>query len=262
MKLTISLIQMDCKEGEPEANFAHAEAGIREAAGRASDLVLLPELWASGYDLAHAARYASRLEEGAFARTAAMARRYCVWVTGSLLELGEDGAYYNTACLWDPTGKLRGVYRKTHLFRLMQEDRYLSPGQDMDVFDLPWGRVALAICYDLRFPELFRRYALAGAVLTLIPSEWPHPRMAHWQTLLRARAIENQMFIAGCNRAGVQGDTVFGGRSAIIDPWGTALVEGAEEAAVLTAELDLARVDQVRQEVPVWRDRRSDLYGD
>ena len=114
--------------------------------------------------------------------------------------------------------------------------------------------------YDLRFPELFRRYALADCVLTFLPAEWPHPRLEHWQTLLRARAIENQMFIVACNRVGQSNDTGFCGHSCIIDPWGEVLVEGGEEEALLTMEIDLEKVTAVRRTIPIFNDRRPRIY--
>jgi predicted amidohydrolase len=121
--------------------------------------------------------------------------------------------------------------------------------------------MGLTICYDLRFPELFRRYALAGAKLIFVPAEWPHPRLMHWQTLLRARAIENQLFVVACNRVGVVGKTHFCGHSAVIDPWGETIVEGDESEMLLTAEIDLGLVDDVRQRIPIFADRRPEIYA-
>ena len=204
---TITLIQMDCELGKPRENFAHAAALIAEARRLGSDLVVLPELWSTGYDLENAEKHASVLGGRArgsrwFGRFAALAKANHLWLTGSLLETQADGHYYNCMPVYDPNGALAAAYRKVHLFRLMQEDAYLAPGQDTTLLDLPWGRTGLAICYDLRFPELFRRYALNRAHLILIPAEWPSARQEHWTTLLRARAIENQCFVAACNRVG------------------------------------------------------------
>ena len=128
------------------------------------------------------------------------------------------------------------------------------------MWDTPWGPAGGAICYDLRFPELFRRYALDGALFCLLPSEWPHPRLAHWRTLLRARAIENQMFVVACNRVVETGDNRFFGHSAVIDPWGETLVEGDESEVLLFATLDTALVADVRQRIPVFADRRPAAY--
>lgn len=263
-RLTISLAQMDCRLGDPDANFAHATAQIAEAARRGSDLVLLPELWSTAYALDAAASLAAPLAttpatEGWFGRVAALAAAHRLYVGGSLLEV-RDGRYYNCFALYGPDGVLCGAYRKVHLFRLMDEEKYLAPGEEPVLLDLPWGKTGLAICYDLRFPELLRSYALAGARLLLIPAEWPHPRREHWRTLLRARAIENQCFVAACNRIGVTGHNTFFGASAVIDPWGAPLVEAGEVSTLLTVTVDLALVDEVRRRIPVFEDRRADLY--
>ena len=139
----------------------------------------------------------------------------------------------------------------------------MTPGDALPVFDLPWGRTALAICYDLRFPEMWRHYMQAGAQLILIPAEWPIPRVEHWRLLLRARAVENQLFVVGCNRAGGGSDSQhpFGGHSAAVDPWGKVLVEGELEPGLFLATLDLEEVARCRRLFPWLDDRRPDLYG-
>jgi predicted amidohydrolase len=142
----------------------------------------------------------------------------------------------------------------------MDEEKYLQPGDQPVVHDLPWGRTGVAICYDLRFPELFRGYALAGALMTVIPAEWPSARIEHWRTLLRARAIENQMIVVGCNRTGYDGDEKFGGHSALLDAWGEPVVEGGDQPVLLTGSLDISSVSQVRRKIPIFEDRRPDLY--
>ncbi len=262
MKLVISVGQMDVRAGEPERNLARVQEWIGEAARRGSDLVVFPELWDTGYALDRAAELGSPLDAGRFARVADLAREHRIHVVGSMLETGGDDPPWacNTAAWFGPDGALAGCYRKLHLFRLMHEERYLRPGSSPLLLDLPWGKTGVAICYDLRFPELFRGYALAGAVLTIVPAQWPHPRMAHWSTLLRARAIENQMAVVGCNRVGEEGGGRFGGRSAILDAWGEPLVEGGESEALLTTAVDLDGVTRARRQIPVFEDRRPDVY--
>ena len=262
--LTISLLQIDCLLGDPAANFAQVEPLLAGAAQQGSNLVLLPELWSTAYALDRAAELAAPLaqtsgDDGWFGQVAKLAKRYGVWVGGSLLE-ERDGRQYNCFALYRADGTLAGAYRKVHLFRLMQEEQYLAAGEEAVTVATPWGLVGLAICYDLRFPELFRRYALAGARLMLVPAEWPHPRQAHWRTLLRARAIENQCFVAACNRIGETGTNRFFGGSSIIDPWGETLIEGGEAAMSLTATIDMALVPQVRARIPVFADRRPEIY--
>ena len=259
MKLTISLAQMEFQFGEVEANFARAEQWIAEASGRGSDLVLLPELWASGYDLENWERYAAPLGEGDFKRVTDLAQKHRIAIGCSLLE-EKDGRAYNTFTLSGPKGETWGVYRKIHRFRLLQEEKWLGAGDQLVLAQTPWGRTGLSICYDLRFPEMFRPYAVAGSCLTLIVAEWPERRVAHWSKLLQARAIENQMFVAGVNKVGVSQGVNLGGRSAIVDPWGVPLVEGDDTEALLTAEIDLREAEKARRYIPVLRDRQPDIY--
>jgi omega-amidase len=259
MEWTISLAQMDIALGQPQVNLAKVQELTAEAKRRGSDMVLFPELWSTGYDLENAGQHATRLDEGLFVELAALARENAIHICGSLLAL-QDGRYYNTAALFSPAGERLGHYSKIHLFRLMEEDKYLAAGQATPVFDLPWGKSAIAICYDLRFPELFRRYALAGVSIIFLPAEWPYPRLEHWRTLLQARAIENQLFIAACNRVGESKGERFFGHSAIYDPWGKVVVEAGDGEVLLTASVDMALVEEVRQVIPVFADRRPELY--
>ena len=120
---------------------------------------------------------------------------------------------------------------------------------------------ATIICYDIRFPELARKLALNGAQLLFVPAEWPHPRLHHWRTLLTARAIENQMYVIACNRVGRSGETSFFGHSMIINPWGEIVTEADENEQIVTAEIDLELVAKVRSTIPVFEDRRPDVYG-
>ena len=259
-KLSISLGQMNIKLGQVEANFATAEGLIADAAGRGSDLVILPELWTTGYDLENAADYADELNAGSFARLSALAEEYRIAIYSSALERS-NGDSMNCAAYYDSDGRFCGAYRKIHLFRLFDEHLWLGEGESPTALDLPWGTTGLAICYDLRFPELFRRYAVAdGAGLMLVCAEWPLVRVEHWRTLLMARAIENQCYVAATNACGETGGAVFGGHSMIIDPWGKVITEADEAPCLLTGAIDLTEVDKVRQTIPVFEDRRPDAY--
>jgi predicted amidohydrolase len=248
--------------GDPEANLKTVQQAAAQAAERGAELLVLPELWGSGYDLGRAPELADEINTGLFAATAALARHHRMAICGSLLEWdATTQRAYNTAALYDADGHLRGSYRKVHLIGLMDEDRYLGAGDALGVLEMPWGKAALAICYDLRFPELFRRYALDGAGVILLPSEWPVQRIEHWRTLLKARAIENQCFVIACNRVGADRANTFGGRSAVVDPWGNVLAEAGDsmpELLIATLELDV--IEQARSFLPVFHDRRPDVY--
>jgi omega-amidase len=260
MKLSVSLGQMDVALGQPQRNLTTVRAMAAEAHRRGSRVVVFPELWSTGYDLAHASEYATPMDGGLFFQMAELAREHSIYVTGSLLEDSGHG-YRNTAVVASPEGKLVGSYSKSHLFRPMEEDVYLAAGRQAPVFDLPWGTSALAICYDLRFPELFRRYALLGAKVVFLVAEWPRPRLLHWQTLLRARAIENQLFVVACNRVGESGDWSFFGHSAVYGPSGELVAETGGEEILVTTVLDLDRVDEARRSMTVFQDRNEAVYG-
>lgn len=261
MTLKLSLAQMDIKLGDPEANFALARQWTAEAAQRGSELIIFPELWSSGYDLENWQKHASALGQGMFASLSDLAAEFKIGIAGSILE-SRNGKAYNTLTLFDSKGEQQAVYRKVHLFRLMQEEKWLAPGEESVLVETNWGKTGLAICYDLRFVELFRKYALAGAKAIIIPAEWPARRTAHWQTLLRARAIENQMVIIAVNRVGESNGEIFSGRSAVIDPWGETIVEGDDRQSLLHAEIDMGLVDEVRKRIPIFEDRREDVYRD
>lgn len=260
-KLSVSLGQMHIKLARVEDNLESAERMIAGAAERGSQLILLPELWSTGYDLERAGDYADALGEGMFAQISRSAREQSIAVYGSILERRQH-QYMNCAAYYDADGGLCGVYRKIHLFRLFDEHKWLGEGEAPALLDFAWGRAGLSICYDLRFPELFRRYAVAhGAKLMLICAEWPLSRVNHWRALLIARAIENQCFVAAANSCGDTGGTVFAGHSMVIDPWGNVIVEADEDERLLTAEIDLDEVDRARSTIPVFEDRRPDAYS-
>ncbi len=259
--LTVSLAQMHVKAGDPRANWAVMQEWTNEAARRGSELVVFPELWDNGYALDKAKDVASSLSTGLFAQVAALSRSANIHIIGSMLEKRGVGVY-NSAAVFSPRSGVLGAYRKIHLFGGMNEPQYLNPGEAPLTIDLPWGRTSIAICYDLRFPELFRRYAVEGAKVILLPAEWPHPRLNHWRTLIQARAIENQAYIIACNRVGESLGTQFCGHSMIVDPWGDFVCEGGEGETMLTVKIDTDLVDQVREKMPVLADRRPAAYGD
>ena len=261
MEITLALAQMEIATGRPDLNEPTAQTLAAQAADQGAGLLMLPELWLTGYDLATASDCAASLDAGPFALMAGLARSHQMYVVGTALEANPHGLPFNTAALYGPGGNRIGAYHKVHLFPPLGEVEHMAPGQTLPAFDLPWGRTALAICYDLRFPELWRRYTDAGAQLILIPAEWPVRRVEHWRLLLRARAVENQLFVAGCNRPGMDVDGKFGGHSAAIDPWGRVLVEGGLESGLFLATLDLGEVSRSRRRLPFLDDRRPEVYG-
>lgn len=258
--ISISLGQMNIELGHVKNNFRNAGRLIAEASRRKSNVIVLPELWSTGYDLEHAKDHADELNKGMFTNLSKVATQYKIAIVGSILEKRGD-TITNSSTFFSPQGRMMGVYRKIHLFRLFEEEKWLDEGNAPLVMDLPWGPTGLAICYDLRFPELFRTYAVDDqAKLIFVNAEWPLERVEHWRALLIARAIENQCFIVATNACGETGGTVFGGHSMIVDPWGKVVVEAGESEQLLTVDIDIDEVDEVRQRIPIFEDRRPDTY--
>lgn len=261
MEFTLSLGQMDVRFGNPPANLETVRRMTEESKRRGSDLILFPELWSTGYDLANAFSHVSRLDEGLHSDLAALARTIGIYILGSTLSIAGENKYENTLTVFAPDGSLLSHYSKIHLFRPMDEDKYLAAGDEIKTVDLPFGKAGLGICYDLRFPELFRAHALAGADMIFLPSEWPHPRLAHWQTLIKARAIENQVYVFACNRVGSDPANTYFGHSMVVDPWGEVIAEGGEGEELITIRVNLDRVRDARSRIPILQDRRPDVYS-
>ena len=265
MKFTVSLAQIDVVTSNPEENLKKGETFTAEAKQRGSDVICFPEMWTTGFGWAYNDRIA-RDHEKIIDRIGDMAKRYGIWISGSTLALNENGHIANTSILFDPSGKKTGIYRKTHLFSFLHEDKHIEAGQSLCVVETPWGAAGLTVCYDIRFPELFRTYALKGVKFIFSPMAFPYPRIQHWKVLVRARAIENQMFIFGTNQVGTEdfgkeGILTYFGDSVIIDPWGETLSEASEtKEELVTATIDTDRVDDIRDRMRVLQDRRPDLY--
>ena len=259
MSINIALAQMVLTLGEPEKNYQKVSDWVGKAADQGADLILLPELWASGYDLKNCQAYAAPLHEGGFARMRSMAEENNITIGGSLIEQ-DNNAFYNTFVLYDQSGAMINYYRKVHLFRMLNEKQYLKAGDHLVIAETEWGEIGMATCYDLRFPEMFRAYSVRGVELILVVAEWAQRRIAHWRQLLQARAIENQCFVAAVNKVGVSQGEKLGGFSAVINPMGEYLVQGGEEEELLSAEINLKEVKKTRRWMPVMQDRKPKVY--
>lgn len=255
--LTVSLVQMDIRKGNPRINWGRMQEYTAEAARRGADVAVFPELWDAGIAFDKAKELASSLSGGLFIQVAALARQHNIHLFGSMYEKRGVGTH-NTIAVISPRNGVMGAYRKIHLFPLTGEDKWLSPGEAPLSIDLPWGKTAFAICYDLRFPELFRRYAQDGVQVVFVSAAWPYPREEHMRTLLRARAIENQCYMVLVNRVGVDEDdqTRYAGHSCVIDPWGETVLEAGDVEGHFTVTLDMAKVNDVRRTLPVLEGRR------
>lgn len=258
--MNFALVQMDIAFGDPAANYRKTEELIAEAALKKPDVIVLPELWTTGYDLERLATIADRNGEVTKAFISSLAQKYQVNIVAGSIALQKEEAVYNTLLVFNRAGDLVKDYAKAHLFRLMREEKFLSAGGSDGLFQLEGIPAAGFICYDIRFPEWMRAHALKGAGLIVVPAEWPSPRIEHWRNLLISRAIENQSFVVACNRVGSDPDNAFGGHSLVINPWGEIISEGGEAEEILYAEVDPDQLTDIRKRIPVFEDRRPELY--
>jgi predicted amidohydrolase len=266
-RLRVALVQLDAG-GDAETNVAIAASLADEAAADGARLVALPEyLQYRGPDEGY--RASARPIPGPWtAPFAAVASRHDAWIlVGSLAETSDDPARpFNTSVLISPAGSIAAIYRKIHLFDVTVEDGpvdresdRVSPGDRAVVADVDGIRVGLSICYDLRFPELYRALALAGAEVLTVPANFTERTgRDHWEVLLRARAIENGAYVLAPSQVGgPPGQPAFG-RSMIVDPWGIVVAQAPDGVGIVAADLDLARVRSIRRQIPALANRRPE----
>ena len=257
--MKISCVQMDMRLGDEAYNYAHAGELIREAVRRdGTDVAVLPETWNTGYFPEDLAAHADHDGERTKQVFSALAKELNVNIVCGSVANRRGDEFFNTAYVFDRRGDAIAEYDKTHLFTYAGEDRHFRAGEALCLFELDGRPCSLIICYDLRFPELTRKLALEGAEVLFVPAQWPEKRTMHLETLARARAIENQMFLALCNSAA--GDTACGGHSAIIDPWGEYLARAGGGETTITGEADFSVIQDIRSSINVFRDRRPELY--
>ncbi len=247
------------------ANLAEADRLIAEAAADGARLVLLPEYFCfMGFKDTDKLALAEPHQDGPLQRFLAdAARRHGVWVIGGTLPLRapEPSRVLNTTLVFDPQGREAARYDKIHLFSFekgeesFDEARTIRPGDTVRTFEAPFGRVGLSVCYDLRFPELYRR--MGDCALIVVPSAFTYTTgRAHWETLLRARAVENQCYVLAAAQGGKHGNgRRTWGHSMLIDPWGEIVAVRDEGAGVVSGALDPARLAEVRESLPAWRHR-------
>ncbi len=245
--MLVNVVQSDIKLGDKKINLSKAIDSIKKSK---ADLFLFPEVFTTGMDLEHV----KELSEHLSGESINILKKHSgkKIIAGSLIE-EYKGETYNTLFLLEDE-KLKGFYRKIHLFR--KEKEYFTAGHGVEVVETNQGRIGLSICYDLRFPELYRRQAEKGAILFLVCANFPKERIEHWRTLLKARAIENQAYVIGCNRTGRDEMNEYNGNSMIMDPSGKVLAEAGGGEQSLEAEIDLKEVERVRGEFPVLGDRK------
>ncbi len=252
--MRIAALQSDVVWEDPEANFERLRPWVAAAAGAGARLLVLPEMYSLGFSMA-TERIAEPVGGASTRFLIEEAERFGVWLAGSLPERSEEAERpYNTLIVAGPGGEVHR-YRKIHPFSYAGENEHYRAGDAFTSVVIEGVRFTLFICYDLRFADEFWATA-AETDVYLVVANWPEARRHHWQTLLSARAIENQAYVVGVNRVGQGGKLRYRGDSRIIDPMGEVLAAAAEQETLLIADVDAAVVRQTRQKLPFLLDRR------
>ncbi|MTI49612.1 carbon-nitrogen hydrolase family protein [Sporosalibacterium faouarense] len=259
-------------EDDKEVNINKAEKHIRKAVKEGAELIVLPEMFNCPYENSFFPKFAEEYPNGkTIAFLSDMARENKIYlVGGSIPERDSQGNIYNTSFTFDPNGNMIGKHRKMHLFDIdipngitFKESDTLSSGNDITVFDTELGRVGVAICYDIRFPELMRKMVLQGAKMIIIPAAFNMTTgPAHWEMLFRMRALDNQVYMLGCAPArNKHASYTSYGNSIITEPWGNIVERLDESEGVIIQSIDLNRINKIRQELPLLKHRRKDIYN-
>ena len=262
--MKISAAQIDCTVGDIEANVRKIGDFCSRAKEAGVELVVFPEMADTGYSMPAIHTHAKPWTDGAVPELRKMAKALSLAIVCGVSERDSD-CIYNSQVFIDAKGEIAGSYRKTHLFAMPPADEQMcfSAGGEFKVFPFGDLRLGLSICYDLRFPEVYRALAVEqGANVFVISSAWPFPRVEHFRTLAIARAIENQSYVVAANRVGTDDGVTCCGSSAIIDPYGVMLASAsADREELVMAEVSPEIINSVRKRMTVFEHRRDDLYG-
>ena len=257
-KIKAGVVQMDVILSGTEANLSMAVEQLRILGKKGVDLVVLPELWPCGFDHNRLVSHSHETPD-IIAILSAEAVRLNMIIAGSLPELFENNLF-NTLYVIDTDGSIAGKYRKIHLFSLNNEDAYFCAGNRTVVCETSAGLIGLMICYDLRFPELCRVLALQKAQAVIVSAQWPKVRIEHWNVLLRARAIENQLYVVAANSCGSEAEQEYGGCSQIVSPQGGLLFKAKDVECAMSAVLDFNEVEKFRKQIPCLHERSPEAY--
>ena len=260
--MNVACLQVDIQFGHPEQNKKIILNTLDEAMEKSPDVIVLPELWTTGYDLERLNEIADIDGNDTKQFIGLLAKQYKVNIIAGSIAKKVDERITNTTYIFNREGKVISEYSKAHLFKLMNEHLYLQHGNTKGQFELEGTLAASLICYDIRFPEWVQAHTTneARANIIFIVAQWPLARLDHWLTLLRSRAIENQCYIVACNRSGNDPNNQFAGHSVIYNPWGEVVAEAGLDSCILHASLQLETVAKIREQIPIFEDRRPDLY--
>ena len=256
--MKIALLQLAVLEKNKEGNVAHG-LQLAAAAAKEHDLVVLPEVWTTGYSLGHLEQDAEGEDSPVIAELQSIAKAESCAILAGSVPMRHDGKIYNTSVAVAKDGTVVNMYEKVHLFGLFNEEKFFAPGNNFNAFTLDGVCCGSTICYDLRFPELYRHLALQGAQVVFCPAEWPEARGDIWRLLAQARAAENHIFIVAVNCAGTFKGAPFYGHSMVVAPSGKILAEAGMAEEVISCDINLADIAKVRSRINALADVRKEL---
>lgn len=265
----LALIQLQVSSIKSD-NITRACSLVREAAKQGANIVSLPECFNSPYGTNYFPEYAEKIPGESTKKLSEVAKENSIYLIGGSIPEEDDGKLYNTCAVFGPDGNLLVKHRKIHLFDIdvpgkitFQESKTLSPGDSLSTFDTSYCRVGLGICYDMRFAELAQIYAQRGCQLLVYPGAFNMTTgPAHWELLQRARAVDNQVYVATASPArDEKASYVAWGHSTVVDPWGQVLTKAGTEETILYSDIDLKKLSEIRQQIPILKQKRADLYS-
>lgn len=266
--MKLSLLQMKTM-ATPEENIGKIKDMLKKAKTEGADMAVLPEMCCCPYENSAFVKYAMERNSAFLQEIAETAKELGLYIVAGSIPLASDGKIYNASFVYNNKGEYVCAHRKTHLFDInvpggqyfMESDTFTA-GRDVTTFDTPWGKFGLIICYDIRFPELSRLLALEGVQAIIVPAAFNMTTgPAHWEISFRMRALDNQVFMAGCAPARDMASSYHAwGHSIVTDPWGSVVEQLDEKEGILTVELDFEKVEKVREQLPLLKHRRTDLY--
>ena len=256
--MKIALGQVAPVKGEVDNNYKLIEDTIRKSKDQNADVVVLPEAWNTFYYPKNIEELADINGERSKEFLSNLSKRLDINIVGGSVAVKEDGKIYNRNYNYDRNGNLLSEYDKIHLFSPAGEDKLFASGNKYATFKMDGVKCAVVLCYDVRFVEWTRKFALDGIEILFVCASWATSRLNHWEALNRARAIENQIFVVGVNSTRYKDDS--GGHSMIRDPLGDYIVEPYETTGIKTAEINIEQVKDVREQMNIYNDRRADLY--
>ena len=268
MEFKIAICQMLVTEDKMQ-NVENAESMIREAAKNGAQVIVLPEMFNCPYENKYFPLYAEIYPGKTTEQLSLLALELSIYLVAGSIPEREDDIIYNTSFVFDPKGQLIGRHRKMHLFDIdveggirFKESDTLGYGEDITVIDTTFGKMGIAICYDMRFPEMMRLMALEGAEVIIVPAAFNMTTgPAHWDIIIKARALDNQVyFVAASPARNMEASYHAYGHSSIVGPWGDVIAQADEQETILYGEVDLERVKKVRKELPLLQHRRTALY--